>query len=197
MLVLIIIEQLLRIFAGKLKPLKVDKAPPGKYGTYIVLCASTVFMFVSNWIKSLEIPNFNSPSVLQAFGADDPLFVWPSQWLHDRPHWIPERSLIPAEWVVLPRVSQVLPQYVALAESVWIVNQVCFDLIVDLFGKTLNSSVSQALSYLQQYEAYHHNGHDYTEDVLSQKHLKATRQRVIWCFRSNLLVLNVKIEFVY
>ena len=44
MLAVVALEQLLRIFAGRLKPLEVDKAPPGQYGTYIVLVLSLLFL---------------------------------------------------------------------------------------------------------------------------------------------------------
>jgi hypothetical protein len=38
---------LLRLLAGSLKPLEVGSAPPGTYGTYIVLALSLLFLFLS------------------------------------------------------------------------------------------------------------------------------------------------------
>ena len=47
MLALALTEQLLRLLAGSLKPLEVGSAPPGTYGTYIVLALSLLFLFLS------------------------------------------------------------------------------------------------------------------------------------------------------
>ena len=44
MLVVVVLEQLLRMFAGRLKPLQLDSAPPGQYGTYIVLVLALLFL---------------------------------------------------------------------------------------------------------------------------------------------------------
>jgi len=47
MLALVALEQLLRLLAGYLKPLQVESAPPGAYGTYIILVLSLVFLLLS------------------------------------------------------------------------------------------------------------------------------------------------------
>lgn len=44
MLAIIVLEQLLRLLAGRLKPLVLDTPPPGAYGTYAVLGLSLVFL---------------------------------------------------------------------------------------------------------------------------------------------------------
>jgi hypothetical protein len=44
MLAIIIIEQLLRILAGRLKPLVLDSPPPGAYGTYVILGLALIFL---------------------------------------------------------------------------------------------------------------------------------------------------------
>ena len=44
MLAIIVLEQLLRLLAGRLKPLVLDAPPPGAYGTYVVLGLSLVFL---------------------------------------------------------------------------------------------------------------------------------------------------------
>jgi hypothetical protein len=44
MLALVVLEQLLRIFAGRLKPLELDTPPPGQYGTYITLVLALLFL---------------------------------------------------------------------------------------------------------------------------------------------------------
>ena len=46
-LALVALEQLLRMLAGYLKPLQVESAPPGAYGTYVVLVLSIVFLVLS------------------------------------------------------------------------------------------------------------------------------------------------------
>ena len=47
LLALVTLEQLLRLLAGYLKPLQVESAPPGAYGTYIILVLSLVFLLLS------------------------------------------------------------------------------------------------------------------------------------------------------
>ena len=47
MLAVAVMEQLLRLLAGSLKPLEVASAPPGTYGTYIVLTLSLLFLGLS------------------------------------------------------------------------------------------------------------------------------------------------------
>jgi hypothetical protein len=44
MLAIIVLEQLLRLLAGRLKPLVLDAPPPGAYGTYAVLGLGLVFL---------------------------------------------------------------------------------------------------------------------------------------------------------
>ena len=44
MLVVLVLEQLLRLLAGRLKPLQIDTPPPGAYGTYVVLALGLVFL---------------------------------------------------------------------------------------------------------------------------------------------------------
>ena len=44
MLVVLVSEQLLRLLAGRLKPLQIDTPPPGAYGTYVVLVLGLVFL---------------------------------------------------------------------------------------------------------------------------------------------------------
>ena len=44
MLAIIVLEQLLRILAGRLKPLVLDSPPPGAYGTYVVLGLALIFL---------------------------------------------------------------------------------------------------------------------------------------------------------
>jgi len=44
MLAIIVIEQLLRILAGRLKPLVLDSPPPGAYGTYVILGLALIFL---------------------------------------------------------------------------------------------------------------------------------------------------------
>jgi hypothetical protein len=44
MLAIIVIEQLLRILAGRLKPLVLDSPPPGAYGTYFILGLALIFL---------------------------------------------------------------------------------------------------------------------------------------------------------
>lgn len=44
MLVVVVVEQLLRILAGHLKPLQIDTPPPGQYGTYITLVLAPLFL---------------------------------------------------------------------------------------------------------------------------------------------------------
>ena len=44
MLAVVVLEQLLRLTAGQLKPLQVVTAPPGAYGTYITLVLASVFL---------------------------------------------------------------------------------------------------------------------------------------------------------
>jgi hypothetical protein len=44
MLAIIVLEQLLRILAGRLKPLVLDSPPPGAYGTYIILGLAMMFL---------------------------------------------------------------------------------------------------------------------------------------------------------
>jgi len=39
-----VLEQLLRFFAGRFKPLELDTPPPGQYGTYIVLVLALLFL---------------------------------------------------------------------------------------------------------------------------------------------------------
>lgn len=51
MLALIALEQVLRIVAGQLKPLQVDSAPPGAYGSYITFVLSLAFLMLSLQIK--------------------------------------------------------------------------------------------------------------------------------------------------
>ena len=47
MLALLTLEQLLRLLAGYLKPLQVETAPPGAYGTYVILVLSLLFLVLS------------------------------------------------------------------------------------------------------------------------------------------------------
>lgn len=47
MLAVAVMEQLLRLLAGSLKPLEVGSAPPGTYGTYIVLALALLFLGLS------------------------------------------------------------------------------------------------------------------------------------------------------
>jgi len=47
MLALLALEQLLRLLAGYLKPLQVETAPPGAYGTYVILVLSLLFLVLS------------------------------------------------------------------------------------------------------------------------------------------------------
>ena len=44
MLAVLVLEQLLRLLAGRLKPLQLDTPPPGAYGTYVVLALGLVFL---------------------------------------------------------------------------------------------------------------------------------------------------------
>ena len=44
MLVVLVLEQLLRLLAGRLKPLQIDTPPPGAYGTYVALALGLVFL---------------------------------------------------------------------------------------------------------------------------------------------------------
>jgi hypothetical protein len=44
MLAIIIVEQLLRLLGGELKPLSVAAPPPGAYYTYVLLAAATVML---------------------------------------------------------------------------------------------------------------------------------------------------------
>ena len=44
MLAIIVLEQLLRILAGRLKPLVLDSPPPGAYGTYVILGLAMMFL---------------------------------------------------------------------------------------------------------------------------------------------------------
>jgi hypothetical protein len=46
MLAIIVLEQLLRILAGRLKPLILDSPPPGAYGTYVVLGLALIFLAI-------------------------------------------------------------------------------------------------------------------------------------------------------
>lgn len=47
MLLIVIVEQILRITAGQLKPLQISTAPPGAYGTYITLALALIFLWMS------------------------------------------------------------------------------------------------------------------------------------------------------
>ena len=47
MLAVVVLEQLLRLTAGQLKPLQVATAPPGAYGTYIMLVLASVFLVLA------------------------------------------------------------------------------------------------------------------------------------------------------
>ena len=47
MLVVLVLEQLLRLLAGRLKPLQLDTPPPGAYGTYVVLVLGLVFLAIA------------------------------------------------------------------------------------------------------------------------------------------------------
>ncbi len=58
MLALIAVEQVLRIVAGQLKPLQVESAPPGAYGTYIALVLSLAFLLLSLQLKK---PSMDQP----------------------------------------------------------------------------------------------------------------------------------------
>lgn len=44
MLAIIVVEQLLRMLAGRLKPLVLDSPPPGAYGTYVILGLALMFL---------------------------------------------------------------------------------------------------------------------------------------------------------
>ena len=44
MLAIVVLEQLLRILAGRLKPLVLDSPPPGAYGTYVILGLAMMFL---------------------------------------------------------------------------------------------------------------------------------------------------------
>ena len=46
MLAIIVLEQLLRILAGRLKPLILDSPPPCAYGTYVVLGLALIFLAI-------------------------------------------------------------------------------------------------------------------------------------------------------
>ncbi len=56
MLALALTEQLLRMLAGYLQPLEVGSAPPGTYGTYIVLALSLLFLALSLRQSTLPQP---------------------------------------------------------------------------------------------------------------------------------------------
>ena len=47
MLLVVVIEQVLRITAGHLKPLHIAAPPPGSYGTYMTLALALVFLVLS------------------------------------------------------------------------------------------------------------------------------------------------------
>lgn len=47
MFAIIVIENLLRLISGRMKPLVVDKKPPGAYGTYAMIGLGIVFLFFS------------------------------------------------------------------------------------------------------------------------------------------------------
>ena len=47
MLAVVVLEQLLRILAGRLKPLQIDTPPPGAYGTYVALALGLVFLVLA------------------------------------------------------------------------------------------------------------------------------------------------------
>ena len=47
MLAMIVIEQLLRILAGRVKPLVLDSPPPGAYGTYVILGLALIFLAIA------------------------------------------------------------------------------------------------------------------------------------------------------
>lgn len=51
MWMIILVEQLLRIIAGHLKPIATDAAPPGAYGTYILLAVSLLVLVFSLWVR--------------------------------------------------------------------------------------------------------------------------------------------------
>jgi hypothetical protein len=44
MLAIIVVEQLLRMLAGRLKPLVLDSPPPGALGTYVILGLALIFL---------------------------------------------------------------------------------------------------------------------------------------------------------
>jgi hypothetical protein len=47
MLAVVVLEQLLRFAAGRLKPLQVDALPPGAFGTYITFGLAAVFLVLA------------------------------------------------------------------------------------------------------------------------------------------------------
>jgi hypothetical protein len=47
MLAWMLLEQLLRIIAGRLKPMQIDAAPPGAYSSYALLALSLIFLVLS------------------------------------------------------------------------------------------------------------------------------------------------------
>jgi hypothetical protein len=46
-LLLVLVEQLLRLLAGRLKPLQTDNPPPGAIGTRLLIPIATIFLFLS------------------------------------------------------------------------------------------------------------------------------------------------------
>ena len=47
MLLVVVVEQLLRMLSGQLKPLQIASAPPGAYGTYITLALASIFLVLA------------------------------------------------------------------------------------------------------------------------------------------------------
>ena len=47
MFAIIVIENLLRLVSGRMKPLVVAKKPPGAYGTYVMILLGSVALFFS------------------------------------------------------------------------------------------------------------------------------------------------------
>ena len=51
MWIIILVEQLLRIVAGHLKPIATDLPPPGAYETYILLAVSSLVLASGRWAR--------------------------------------------------------------------------------------------------------------------------------------------------
>ncbi len=47
MFAIIVVENVLRLISGQIKPLVVAKKPPGAYGTYVMILLGTISLFFS------------------------------------------------------------------------------------------------------------------------------------------------------